>query len=335
MKTHKENGYVFITVTVIVTILVSTLTVAISGQNKNIKLIQNYEASTIIEEEISAVELVITEYLNNLNKYKNLTEISNLREIYETPSGSNIKVKISSNDNCFNINSLFYKNSNDELDINKTELRRLNEMFNKLKIDPYIINYILDWIDNDKTNIQNIDESLEYKKRNIDWLPRNHFAVSNIELNMIPDIAKINTKIKELLCVNSYNNKINILNMDPKKISYFLPFLSEKIAKDLSNIISKDIWPNSNQKNTTEKNISNFQKEVEQILRRPLKFNEQQYLKIISFNSKSFKAQIIYEDKSGTRYFSSSKYEVDSDNVVKLIYRYGPFKEQLLKIKNI
>ena len=51
MKNQKVNGYVFITVTVLVTILVSTLTVAISGQNKNIKLIQNYEASTIIEEE--------------------------------------------------------------------------------------------------------------------------------------------------------------------------------------------------------------------------------------------------------------------------------------------
>ena len=43
MKNQKVNGYVFITVTVIVTILVSTLTVAISGQNKSIELIQNYE----------------------------------------------------------------------------------------------------------------------------------------------------------------------------------------------------------------------------------------------------------------------------------------------------
>ena len=120
--------------------------------------------------------------------------------------------------------------------------------------------------------------------------------------------------------------------MSSEKIGYFLPFLSENNAKDLSNIISKDIWPNSNQKNKTEKNISNLQKEIEQILRRPLELNEQQYLKAISFNSKSIKAQIIYEDKSGTQYFSSSKYEVDSDNIVKLIYRYGPFKQQVLKI---
>ena len=71
MKNQKVNGYVFITVTVIVTILVSTLTVAISGQNKNIELIQNYEKLRIIEEEISAIELVITEYLNNnLNENK-------------------------------------------------------------------------------------------------------------------------------------------------------------------------------------------------------------------------------------------------------------------------
>ena len=57
MKNQKVNGYVFITVTVIVTILVSTLTVAISGQNKSIELIQNYEKLRIIEEEISAIEL--------------------------------------------------------------------------------------------------------------------------------------------------------------------------------------------------------------------------------------------------------------------------------------
>ena len=120
--------------------------------------------------------------------------------------------------------------------------------------------------------------------------------------------------------------------MSSEKIGYFLPFLSENNAKDLSNIIGKDIWPNSSQKNKTEKNISNLQKEIEQILRRPLELNEQEYLKVISFNSKSIKAQITYEDKQGTQYFSSSKYEVDSDNIVKLIYRYGPFKKQMLKI---
>ena len=301
MKNQKVNGYVFITVTVIVTILVSTLTVAISGQNKSIELIQNYEKLRIIEEEISAIELVITEYLNNnLDENKYLTKISNFQKMYETPSGSNIKVKISSNDNCFNINSLFYKNSSNKLDVNNTELRRLNEIFNKLKIDTNIINYILDWIDTDKTNIKNINESLEYKKRNIDWLPRNNLAVSNIELTMIPEISAINSEVKEFLCVNLYNNKINILDMNPTKLSYFLPFLSEKNTTDLSNIIRKDIWPNSKQKNYTEKNISNLQKEIEQILGRPLEFKEQQYLKTISFNSKSIKAQIIYEDKSGT-----------------------------------
>ena len=333
MKTYKQDGYIFITVAVIVTILISTLTIAISNQNKKIELIQNYEQLMTIEEEISAIELVITEYLNNnFNKNKNLTKNYGFQEQYETPSQATIEVKISSNDNCFNVNSLFYKNSNNELDINNVEFKRLNEIFKKLKIDINAINYIIDWIDTNKTNSQNLKESLEYNKRNIDWLPRNYFAVSNIELNMIPEIAKINSKIKELLCVNLYNNKINILNMSSEKIGYFLPFLSENNAKDLSNIIAKDIWPNSNQKNKTEKNISNLQKEIEQILRRPLELNEQQYLKVISFNSKSIKAQITYEDKQGTQYFSSSKYEVDSDNIVKLIYRYGPFKKQVLKI---
>ena len=225
MKTYKQDGYIFITVAVIVTILISTLTIAISNQNKKIELIQNYEQLMTIEEEISAIELVITEYLNNnFNKNKNLTKNSSFQEQYETPSRANIKVKISSNDNCFNINSLFYKNSNNKLDINNVEFKRLNEIFKKLKIDINVINYILDWIDTDKTNIKNINESLEYKKRNIDWLPRNYFAVSNIELTMIPEISAINSKIKELLCVNLYNNKINILNMNSKKLVIF--FLS-------------------------------------------------------------------------------------------------------------
>ena len=133
MKNQKLNGYVFITVTVLVTILVTTLTVAISGQNKNIDLLQNYEKSRIIEEEISAIELVITEYLNNnLNENNYLTEIYNFKKIYETPSGSNIKVKILSNDNCFNINSLFYKNSSNELDINNVELKTYHYYFEKI-----------------------------------------------------------------------------------------------------------------------------------------------------------------------------------------------------------
>ena len=54
MKTYKQDGYVFITVAVIVTILISTLTIAISNQNKKIELIQNYEQLMTIEEEISA-----------------------------------------------------------------------------------------------------------------------------------------------------------------------------------------------------------------------------------------------------------------------------------------
>ena len=58
---------------------------------------------------------------------------------------------------------------------------------------------------------------------------------------MIPEISAIYSGVKEILCVNLYNNKINILNMSSEKIGYFLPFLSENNAKDLSNIISKDI----------------------------------------------------------------------------------------------
>ena len=80
-----------------------------------------------IEEEISAIELVITEYLNNnFNKNKNLTKNYGFQEKYETPSQATIEVKISSNDNCFNVNSLFYKNSNNGLDINNVELFQMD-----------------------------------------------------------------------------------------------------------------------------------------------------------------------------------------------------------------
>ena len=123
MKTYKQDGYIFITVAVIVIILISTLTIAISKQNKKIELIQNYEQLMTIEEEISAIELVITEYLNNnFNKNKNLTKNYGFQEQYETPSQATIEVKISSNDNCFNVNSLFYKNSNNPSDFQNQEI---------------------------------------------------------------------------------------------------------------------------------------------------------------------------------------------------------------------
>ena len=41
-------------------------------------------------------------------------------------------------------------------------------IFKKLKIDINAINFIIDWIDTDKTNSQNLMESLEFNKRNID-----------------------------------------------------------------------------------------------------------------------------------------------------------------------
>ena len=144
---------------------------------------------------------------------------------------------------------------------------------------------------------------------------------------MIPGIIKFNEIVGDLLCVNLYNVKFNILNLNSKKLYLLLPFLSEKNAEDLLAIVKEDIWPNSKNNSKTIKNISNFQKEVENLLRRPLLLKEKKLLDNVSFVSRSMYAEIIYENNLGERYTSSSKYEVDSENIVKLIYRNGPFKE--------
>ena len=328
MTNQKQNGYVFITVAVIITILISSLTIAISNQNKNIDLIQFYENSNVMEEEISAIELVITEYLNsNLKNYNDLIVNSSFQTSYETPTNAKISVKIKPNDNCFNINSLFYKNSSNNLEVNRVEFERLNSITKKLKINNDVIYSIQDWIDTDNVNNQNLEESLSFKSNGFTWLPRNYLAVSNTELYMIPGIIKFNEIVGDLLCVNLYNFKFNVLNLNSKKLYLLLPFLSEKNAEDLLEILKKDIWPNSKDNSKTIKNISNFQKEVEYLLRRPLLLKEKKLLDNVSFVSRSMYAEILYENNLGEQYTSSSKYEVDSENIVKLIYRNGPFKE--------
>ena len=60
------------------------------------------------------------------------------------------------------------------------------------------------------------------------------FAVSNTELYMIPGIKKIDEIVGDLLCVNLYNFKFNILNLNSKKLYLLLPFLSKKSRRFIS-----------------------------------------------------------------------------------------------------
>ena len=70
---------------------------------------------------------------------------------------------IKPNDSCFNINSLFYKNSSNNLEVNRVEFERLNSITKKLKINNDVIYSIQDWIDTDNLNNQNLEERLSLK----------------------------------------------------------------------------------------------------------------------------------------------------------------------------
>ena len=333
MESQRQDGYVFSIIVIIITLIITLLSIAIADQKNRINLIEHYQILNIIEEEVSAVELVILEYLNL--QYINSSDFSlntNFQKIYETPSNAKIKVELKVNDNCFNINSLFYRDSNNNLEINYSEFNRLQYAFKKLNINNDLINSIIDWIDKDTAITERIDEINIYEKNNLSWRPRNNFAVSNLELSMIPGFLDNYEKLNEVLCVNLYNRKINLYNLKPKSISLFFPFLNEKNAQEISEIIKQDVWPNSDPGIKTNKNIKNFQKEVESLIGRALSFSDKMHLKNINFISKSIEARIEYISNKGEKYISFCKFEVDSDILVKLIYRYGPFKEKYIDI---
>ena len=333
MKTIKLSGYVFPIVVVVVTLIITSLSITIFNQKKRIDIIENYRKLDIIEEEISAVELVILEYLNEQYiKSEDLFINSNFQSNYNTTSNGKISVELKISDDCFNINSLFYKNSNNLLEINLSEFERLKFIFKNLDINIQFINTIKDWIDIDNDDSQNLTEIDIYKNKNLDWRPRNNLAVSNIELFMMPGFLDNYKKLNGILCVNLYNRKINILNLSPIRISLLFPFLNIENSKILSEIIKEDFWPNSNPNIKTDKNVKNFIKEVEQLIGRSLRFSEKIFFENISFKSKSITAKINYENKNKEKYFSLSKFEVDSDIKVKMIYRYGPLRQDYINM---
>ena len=63
-----------------------------------------------------------------------------------------------------------------------------------------------------------------------------------------------------------------------------------------------------------------------------MRFSEKNFFENISFKSKSITARINYENKNKEKYFSLSKFEVDSDIKVKMIYRYGPLRQDYINM---
>jgi len=326
-----KNGYVLPVVILILTIITSTITVSVLKQNKNINLIENYHNKNTIEEEISAIELVILEYLNVLQrKTRDLSKIVDFQKEYKTPSEGLISVKLKVSDNCLNINSLVYKDGSEQLKVNDFEYKRFREIFIKQKINVRILDLILDWLDTDKINIEGKNEEIIYLENNLRWKPRNNLAIIIDELFMIPGYESYSDKLNRILCVNIFSKKVNIKKLSPEKLTLFLPFLDFNQSKMLLSIINNKIWLNSDKKSETINNIKNLKKEVEYVLGRPITSYEEKFFSNVGFKSNSVFAEITYKNKLDKIFVSFSKYEINQDKEVKIIYRLGPFLQNTI-----
>ena len=326
MKFQTKGGYVFPSVILILTLIISTLVYSASLQKSNVEIINNFKKNLIIEEEIKAIELVILDYLNKLyNSNNDLSLGSNFERNYETTSNGIINVNLTISDDCFNVNSLVYRNANNQLVLSELEFKRAQLIFKKSNIETDFLINIIDWLDEDQLNFNGVNEDEIYLKNNFNWKPRNNLAITNEELFMIPSAQNTNKLIRNIICANLYTKKINIKKLSEKKLSLYLPFLDVEQSKKVLNIIQKEFWLNSNIDNKTENNIANLVKEIEYVLGRGLKKDEEKFLKNIGFVSKSIEANITYQTKENKKYYSFSKFEVNQDKNVKIIYRYGPF----------
>ena len=326
MTFQTKGGYVFPSVILILTLIISTLVYSASLQKSNVEIINNFKKNLIVEEEIKAIELVILDYLNKLYKSnKDLSLGSDFERKYETTSNGIINVNLTISDDCFNVNSLVYRNANNQLVLSELEFKRAQLIFKKSNIETDFLINIIDWLDEDQLNFNGLNEDEIYLKNNFNWKPRNNLAITNEELFMIPSAQNTNKLIRNIICANLYTKKINIKKLSEKKLSLYLPFLDVEQSKKVLNIIQKEFWLNSNIDNKTENNIANLIKEIEYVLGRGLKKDEEKFLKNIGFVSKSIEANITYQTKENKKYYSFSKFEVNQDENVKIIYRYGPF----------
>ena len=325
MGESKKNGYVFIFVTVIISIILVILSIMINNQKTNLSLIKNYKVKDIVEQDLYAIELVLLDVLQNqINLTDDLAIFENYNNEYKTNEGNTIRVNLFLKDNCYNINSMVYKNSNGSFEAFEIEENRTKNILTKLNINPLLTNNFIDWLDTDNLTLAGEDERLIYIKNNFAWIPRNNLAVTNEEIFMIPGTQKYLNEINKHFCVNYFNSKFNLKSLSPFQISMYLPFLSEKQAEIIKSRIIKDIWVNSGSINKTNNNLKNLKKEIEQVLRRTLSKKEDKYLKNVSFKSKSILSEFEYITLQGEKWYSISKFEVDANHDVRLIYRFGP-----------
>ena len=240
MKFQTKGGYVFPSVILILTLIISTLVYSASLQKSNVEIIDNFKKNLIIEEEIKAIELVILDYLNKLyNSNNDLSLGSNFERNYETTSNGIINVNLTISDDCFNVNSLVYRNANNQLVLSELEFKRAQLIFKKSNIETDFLINIIDWLDEDQLNFNGVNEDEIYLKNNFNWKPRNNLAITNEELFMIPSAQNTNKLIRNIICANLYTKKINIKKLSEKKLSLYLPFLDVEQSKKVLNIIQK------------------------------------------------------------------------------------------------
>ena len=119
---------------------------------------------------------------------------------YETTSNGIINVNLTISDDCFNVNSLVYRNANNQLVLNELEFKRAQLIFKKSNIKTdYLIN-ITDWLDEDQFNFNGVSEDEIYLKNDFNWKPRNNLAITNEELFMIPSASNTNNIIRNRTC---------------------------------------------------------------------------------------------------------------------------------------
>ena len=137
MKFQTKGGYVLPSVILILTLIISTLVYSASLQKSNVEIIDNFKKNLIIEEEIKAIELVILDYLNKLyNSNNDLSLGSNFERNYETTSNGIINVNLTISDDCFNVNSLVYRNANNQLVLSELEFKRAQLILKKAILKP-------------------------------------------------------------------------------------------------------------------------------------------------------------------------------------------------------
>ncbi len=323
-----KNGYVISIVSIITTLIIITLTFTIVIQKERVNIVQDYKEKDKITQQILASELVLLETLENqVNLFGSLDKLNNKNYSFTTPEEGEMSIKLKLGDNCFNINSLIYKTYSGDLEVNRIEYNRAMKIISKLGLNPQIIENYIDWIDTNQVTKNGLSEDKIYQTSDLLWRPRNNFMVTDAELLMIPEIAKIQKEIKKYFCVNFLNRKFNIRQLNEKQLSLFLPFLSLDQSSLILKNIKKDIWQNINQNTPViaqNLSLSDLRNEIEQVTGEMISSKDSEYLNNVAFVSNSIFAEIELQTKEKKQWNSIAKFEIGLNNKAKLIYRFGP-----------